>query len=211
MTLSIESHLIPLIHQLEIQSIVMPRYKEYNEVRVKEKAIELFWSNGYGASSLASLTEKMNINKFSFYEAFESKDGLLVQTLEYYFEAYTIPLLERFRTEKDVIGFFKEYLSPWKERFRGCYILTITAETGVSIPGAIELLNKYVKRLEQVISEVIQYQIPDINDVELHHKTDQLLALFTSVPMMHPVKPEISSIEYVKKVLQLNGLHGLLK
>ncbi len=188
----------------------MPRYKEYNRLRVTEKAMEQFWKHGYEASSLSVLTQKMNINKFTFYEAFESKEQLLLETMEHYYALHFHPLLTRLQSDHDLMHYFNEMLKPWKENFRGCYILTITAETGVNIPSAVDILKRYIQQLEMALLEAVSRAMPDSSKEQQEVKVRQLLALCTSIPLMYPVKPELSCLEYAGEVLGNIGLRKQL-
>ncbi|GAK75996.1 transcriptional regulator [Nonlabens ulvanivorans] len=55
----------------------MARKKEYIESEVIEKAMTLFWRNGYENTSMQMLEKEMGINKFSIYSSFGSKHGVL--------------------------------------------------------------------------------------------------------------------------------------
>jgi len=50
----------------------MARKKEYREEEVIEKAMNLFWRNGYESTSMQMLEKEMGINKFSIYASFGS-------------------------------------------------------------------------------------------------------------------------------------------
>ena len=62
----------------------MPRTKNYNEQEVIEKAMHLFWRNGYEATSMQMLEKEMGINKFSIYASFGNKDGVFLESLKCY-------------------------------------------------------------------------------------------------------------------------------
>ncbi|WP_420571550.1 TetR/AcrR family transcriptional regulator [Kordia sp.] len=62
----------------------MARKKEYNEDVVVEKAMRLFWRNGYETTSMQMLEKEMGINKFSIYSSFGSKHGLFLESLKSY-------------------------------------------------------------------------------------------------------------------------------
>ncbi len=62
----------------------MARKKEYNEDVVVEKAMNLFWRNGYGTTSMQMLEKEMGINKFSIYSSFGNKHGLFLESLKSY-------------------------------------------------------------------------------------------------------------------------------
>ncbi|WP_194768060.1 TetR/AcrR family transcriptional regulator [Tamlana sp. I1] len=62
----------------------MARKKEYIEEEVIEKAMHLFWRNGYETTSMQMLEKEMGINKFSIYSSFGSKHGLFIESLKCY-------------------------------------------------------------------------------------------------------------------------------
>ncbi|MGJ8593079.1 MAG: TetR/AcrR family transcriptional regulator [Aquaticitalea sp.] len=62
----------------------MARIKEYNEEAVVEKAMNLFWRNGYENTSMQMLEKEMGINKFSIYSSFGNKHGLFLESLKSY-------------------------------------------------------------------------------------------------------------------------------
>jgi len=62
----------------------MARTKKYNEAAVLDKAMHLFWRNGYEATTMQMLEQEMGINKFSIYSSFGNKHGLFVESLKSY-------------------------------------------------------------------------------------------------------------------------------
>jgi AcrR family transcriptional regulator len=63
-----------------------------------EKALEVFWRNGYDGTSLTDLTEAMGINKPSLYAAFGNKEQLFLKAIELYESrpcAFFLPALEK--------------------------------------------------------------------------------------------------------------------
>ncbi|PZX61205.1 TetR family transcriptional regulator [Algoriphagus ratkowskyi] len=62
----------------------MARQKAYNEEVVVEKAMNLFWRNGFETTSMQMLEKEMGINKFSIYASFGSKNGLFLESLKCY-------------------------------------------------------------------------------------------------------------------------------
>lgn len=63
-----------------------------------EKALEVFWRNGYDGTSLSDLTEAMGINKPSLYATFGNKEQLFLKAIEFYESrpcAFFLPALEK--------------------------------------------------------------------------------------------------------------------
>lgn len=62
----------------------MARPREFDEARALEAALGVFWDRGYEATSVQHLTERMGIQKASFYNAFGDKHALFVRALTAY-------------------------------------------------------------------------------------------------------------------------------
>jgi len=65
----------------------MARHKEFDTEDVVGKAVEVFWSKGYGATSIQDLVDAMGINRGSIYATFGDRAGLFEAALEQYFPA----------------------------------------------------------------------------------------------------------------------------
>jgi len=63
---------------------IMARKKQYIEEEVIDKAMHLFWRNGYESTSMQMLEKEMGINKFSIYSSFGSKRGVFLESLRSY-------------------------------------------------------------------------------------------------------------------------------
>lgn len=64
----------------------MPRNQEFNESEVIQKAMEVFWKKGYGATTTRDLTEAMRINISSLYNSIGDKRQLFVRCIRHYAE-----------------------------------------------------------------------------------------------------------------------------
>jgi AcrR family transcriptional regulator len=62
----------------------MARPREFDEDYVLERALHVFWDEGYEAASLADLQEATGLTKSSLYKAFDSKLGLFRRVLDRY-------------------------------------------------------------------------------------------------------------------------------
>jgi TetR/AcrR family transcriptional repressor of nem operon len=64
----------------------MARPKEFDQNRVLEKAMELFWRQGYEATSMQDLVEYLGINRQSIYDTFGDKHALFMAALKHYLQ-----------------------------------------------------------------------------------------------------------------------------
>jgi AcrR family transcriptional regulator len=69
--------------------VAMGRPREFDATRAIDKALQVFWRNGYEGASIAELTSAMGINPPSLYAAFGNKEGLFRKALDRYAEQRT--------------------------------------------------------------------------------------------------------------------------
>ena len=64
--------------------MALGRPREFNVDKALDRALVVFWRNGYEGASIADLTEAMGINPPSLYAAFGNKEGLFRKALDRY-------------------------------------------------------------------------------------------------------------------------------
>ena len=62
----------------------MPRSREFSPELVLDSALELFWSKGYEACSMADVVKHSGVARYGLYQAFNDKDQLYCATLKRY-------------------------------------------------------------------------------------------------------------------------------
>ena len=60
------------------------RPREFDVDRALDRAMELFWRQGYDGTSLADLTRELGLTRPSLYAAFGSKEALFLKALDLY-------------------------------------------------------------------------------------------------------------------------------
>lgn len=111
----------------------MARKKKYNEDEVIEKAMHLFWRNGYETTSMQMLEKEMGINKFSIYSSFGSKDGVFLESIKCYKKKLNDILIPLKNTDQGIEGlkqYFYDFIAFSKnEHFgKGCLITNAANE-----------------------------------------------------------------------------------
>ena len=113
----------------------MARSKQYNEEEVIEKAMALFWRNGYGNTSVRMLEKEMGINQFSIYSSFGSKNGVFLECIKSYKKKIhrITEILEK--SNNGVIGikqYFYDFLEFSKDDNgkKGCLVTNTVNELG---------------------------------------------------------------------------------
>jgi TetR/AcrR family transcriptional regulator, transcriptional repressor for nem operon len=88
----------------------MARPIEFDRPKAVNRALALFWRQGYQATSLADLLAAMGIGRSSFYAAFTDKRSFFIECLDLW-AARTLDLLQRARAEMaplDALQYFFE-------------------------------------------------------------------------------------------------------
>ena len=80
----------------------MPRGKAFQEEEVLKRAMELFWKQGYHATSMQELVDYLGINRASLYNTFGGKRALFEQALNLYREANGRIMLRLLHSKTDV-------------------------------------------------------------------------------------------------------------
>ena len=112
----------------------MARHKEFNRDEVLHKAMEVFWSRGYEATSVQDLVKRMGINRQSLYDTFGDKHALYLQALDRYREVEgrkVFELLERPGSVKKTLRQLFEGVvdkSLCDGQRRGCFMGNATSE-----------------------------------------------------------------------------------
>lgn len=93
-------------------------------------AMELFWANGYHATSVSDLTERMGIGTKSLYAAFGSKEQLFSEALQLYLATFEKVIWDGFDTSATARQAVEAFLRasadgmtrPLSDRPRGCMV-----------------------------------------------------------------------------------------
>ncbi|QXP79523.1 MULTISPECIES: TetR/AcrR family transcriptional regulator [Winogradskyella] len=140
----------------------MARKKEYNETEVVEKAMHIFWRNGYQTTSMQMLEKEMGINKFSIYSSFGNKNGLFLESLKQY-KSKINSIFEKFRKAdngiEDIKQFFYDSVSSNFEEGneKGCLVTNTYNEFSESEDLLIkEQMNSFMDGLKTIIIEKLK-------------------------------------------------------
>ncbi|RTE11591.1 TetR/AcrR family transcriptional regulator [Paenibacillus whitsoniae] len=96
----------------------MARSKEFEENVVLDKAMKLFWEQGYEKTSMSDLVEHMGIHRRSIYDTFTDKRTLYLKAIER-FESRTDAKLaagvKQAQTAKEALQFIFDFMSKGEE------------------------------------------------------------------------------------------------
>ena len=73
-----------MVQYLSCADFAMARLREFDEEQVLDRALEVFWQRGYGATSVEDLTAATGLGRGSLYGAFGDKEALFITCLRRY-------------------------------------------------------------------------------------------------------------------------------
>lgn len=126
---------------------IMPRVKSFDEKEVLTKAMNLFWKQGYAATSVQDLVSHLGINRASLYDTFGDKEQLFNKAFELYRKINIEGLRQFFDSQENIREAFEKLFENaireaiTDEDRKGCFVVNTTTElvpNDESISGILE-------------------------------------------------------------------------
>ncbi|MGG4142514.1 TetR/AcrR family transcriptional regulator [Paenibacillus algorifonticola] len=136
----------------------MARSKEFEINEVLDKAIQLFWAQGYEKTSMNELVNFMGIHRRSIYDTFGDKHALFIKALERYEakQANKMKFLVEKRTPvKEIIRELFEATIKNEGEPLGCFLVNSGVELGVLDPEVASLVDESYSRTEELLTNLV--------------------------------------------------------
>jgi TetR/AcrR family transcriptional regulator, transcriptional repressor for nem operon len=185
----------------------MPKEKYFNEEEVLDKALNLFWQQGYEATSMQNLVDTLQISRSSLYETFTDKYNLYLQCLSQYKANNIEAIIKKAHDYSSnpldfILLIYKQVINSIscdKQR-KGCYILNASAEFGTTDAAIYTLVlqnNKmFIQLFEQLINKAVKLrQIPKAINVQ--QMALMLYATICSIQVLGRAKHTITELKAI--------------
>ena len=132
----------------------MPRTKQFDIADVIHKTMEIFWDNGYKATSLDDLVQCMGIDRDSLYNTFGDKHSLFIDTLIEYKRLYLKPLyqekMKAHSPRQAILALFRESGEKLlKGEKHGCYVVNVAIELAPYDEKASKIVEQSLNFIEK--------------------------------------------------------------
>lgn len=94
----------------------MGRIREFDEDKVLDAAMQIFWEKGYEATSLSDLTSRMEIQRPSIYSTFGGKKELFEVALRKYMMSRASMIRTKLQSDSSVREALRTFLKVWSMR-----------------------------------------------------------------------------------------------
>ncbi len=134
----------------------MPRVKLFNENEVLIKAMNLFWKQGYSATSIQDLVNHLGINRASIYDTFGDKEQLFNKSFELYRTSNKEGITQFFQSRPNVKkGFSELFENAVQEAItdrdrKGCFVVNTITERIPNDKTLLEVLDLHKQDFEQL-------------------------------------------------------------
>ena len=185
----------------------MARQKQYDEVEVLEKAMNLFWRNGYETTSMQMLEKEMGINKFSIYSSFGSKNELFIESLKCYKLKLGGIMRKLQQADNGLVGikqYFYDFLDFSKEDkiSKGCLVTNTANEIHSDADQIIhENLTQFTNDVKQLFASVLA-QDKSKSNVEIQQQAEYLLISMFGLSSASRIFPPNQLKNYIEHIFK---------
>ena len=138
----------------------MGRSREFDENVVLQKAMELFWEQGYEKTSLSDLVEHMGIHRRSLYDTFGDKHTLFLRTIDCYNELIKNKIQAEIlhaKTSKQAIQFIFDFMiEGYEDRQWGCLIVNSATEMALRDKEVEEKTEEAFMQMEYFLANLVR-------------------------------------------------------
>ena len=135
--------------------------KQFDREQALDKAMEVFWAQGYKATGVTELLQQMGIGRQSMYDTFGNKRSLFQEALRRYADEYAGRMIAILEAPGSPMGNIDNVFDFWEEMLRergacGCLMGNTAAELGPHDPEMAAALRSVFERLEQAFANTFR-------------------------------------------------------
>lgn len=177
----------------------MPRVKLFNENEVLTKAMNLFWKQGYSATSVQDLVSHLGINRASLYDTFGDKEQLFKKSFALYRKLNIEGLIQFFESRPNVKDGFSELFdiaireSILDKEAKGCFVVNTTTELIPNDESLIKVIEQNKRDFENIFYEYLK-KGKDKGQLKTSQDLKSLASLFfmlyTGIKVVSKISPQ---------------------
>ncbi|GLV75527.1 TetR/AcrR family transcriptional regulator [Streptomyces hygroscopicus] len=186
----------------------MARTREFDTEAAVSRAMELFWTRGYEATSVRDLIQHLGIGQGSLYAAFGDKDGLYRAALEHYRTTLAAAALRSLEEEADVRAAVRTLLA---ERVRiavehggrGCLVVNAACERLPEDASIRRIVRDVQDASRDALTEVLRVAA-ERGEIAARHDPHTLAAFFVTflngLLISSKITPDVRALEPLVEV-----------
>lgn len=136
------------------------RYKEFNKNQTLENCISLFWRKSYSGTSISDIVKATKVNRYSLYNEFKNKRGILDAAIQLYLERYSRNYFSNLDLDHDLNSslyqFYNRFTENKSKHPPGCFIVYIATELADNDEGIRFLLIEYLEEIKNNLKTILE-------------------------------------------------------
>ncbi len=155
-------------------SVMVGRPKEFDERVALERAMEVFWSHGYEATSVQNLVDAMEISRASMYDTFGDKHAQFSAAIEHYERTVTSGIEQMLTAPGSPLAAIRRCMTkladhPRNGPCRGCMATSAAVELAQHDPQVCKAVQGILRRVEKAFHGALERAV---KAGELHRRAD---------------------------------------
>jgi TetR/AcrR family transcriptional repressor of nem operon len=140
----------------------MPKTKQFDREEILTKAMEVFWRQGYEATSVQDLILATGLKPGSIYDTFGDKHGLFMAVIQHYRQTVISRTLDLLLAPGSAREAIQNYFVVMLERFAradhqfGCLMSNSTTELIVRDQGLAGVVSEHLQTIEETFQKVLE-------------------------------------------------------
>ena len=177
----------------------MPRHEQFDTDDVLMRAMNLFWRQGYRATSMTDLAKVMGLGRASIYSEFGNKHGLFVRALRHYDkvwrENWLADLTKSSSPRQAILDVFEAAIDAClADGSRdGCLLINTALELSPHDPEVADIVTRAFTEMEAFFRTSVERgkALGEIRDTVAEERTaSALLGLFIGLRVLVRSRPE---------------------
>ena len=186
----------------------MPRAKEFDPDTVLEKAMDLFWTKGYEATSIKMLVGHMGINRFSLYSTFGDKHQLFLAAMERYHQKTADAEIAILEGSEDGLESIRRYFVALIDRYtgeggsKGCFMTNTTTELAPHDEAAKEKTGAFLLQMQAAFYHALirAQKAGEIREARLNDYARFLTSTAQGIAVLAKIGPSREILESIRDV-----------
>ncbi len=183
----------------------MPRPKSFDVDDVLDRAVDLFWVNGYAATSMEDLVNHLGINRGSLYSTFGSKQQLYELALERYLssgrERFAAMVTDPAVPLRAAITRLL-YSSAERTDHRGCLLVNTTMERNATDERCLDLTSTGFDELRAILIAAFESRRDEVaNGLTPDRAADLVLVATQGLRVVGATESKIGADSTIQTVL----------
>ena len=139
----------------------MPRNKEFEPEKALDKAMGVFWHQGYFDTSVDDLVQQVGVSRYGLYATFGNKQELFLASLDRYRDTVVTQLIVDLKAPNasvaEIQGFFETFLELSKtERGKlGCFMCNTATELALHDDQVAAKIDSHIQRLTKAFRKAL--------------------------------------------------------